>query len=116
MIMKQKSDSQQSYLIVGAGCFGASMIYHLKRELPSAQVILLDPISFPNPSAARHDLNKIFRADNQDIFYMTLAIEAQERCRISNAFYHESGMLHAEDKGMARAIWTMLMPSVKTTC
>jgi sarcosine oxidase/L-pipecolate oxidase len=74
--MKQKSDSQQSYLIVGASCFGASTIYHLKRELPPAQVTLLDPNSFPNPSAAGHDLNKIFRADNQDIFYMILAIEA----------------------------------------
>jgi sarcosine oxidase/L-pipecolate oxidase len=51
-------------------------------------------------------LNKIIRADYQDIFYMSIALEAQEYWRsdpIYKAFYHESGMLYAEDKGMARA-------------
>jgi len=62
--------TQQSYLIVGAGVFGASTALYLRQSDPSAIVTLLDQTSFPNPSAASHDLNKIIRADYDDIFYM----------------------------------------------
>lgn len=93
--------------MVGAGCFGASTAYHLKRDLPGSSVALIDRGSFPNPSAAAgHDLNKIIRADYQDIFYMKLALEAQQYWRsypVYRQFYHESDMLYAGDKGMARA-------------
>ena len=101
------SSLQKAYLIVGAGCFGVSTAYHLKKALPSAQITLLNQSSFPNPSAAGHDLNKIIRADYADIFYMKLALEAQEWWRsnpIFKEYYHESGMLIAEDKGLARAM------------
>jgi sarcosine oxidase/L-pipecolate oxidase len=100
------SVSNESYLIVGAGCFGASTALHLKQALPTSAVTLLDRSPFPNPSAAGHDLNKIIRADYQDIFYMRLALEAQKLWRsdpIYKEYYHESGMLYAEDNGMARA-------------
>jgi sarcosine oxidase / L-pipecolate oxidase len=104
--MEPKFPSQETYLIVGAGFFGASTAYHLKQTLPSAQITLLDRTSSLNPSAAGHNLNKIIWADYQDIFYMRLALEAQEYWRsdpIYKAYYHESGMLYAKDKGMARA-------------
>jgi sarcosine oxidase / L-pipecolate oxidase len=95
----------QSYLIVGAGVFGASTALHLRRLDPSATVTLLDRTSFPNPSAASHDVNKIIRADYDDIFYMKLALEAQKLWRddpIYSPYYHETGMLFAEDMGMGR--------------
>ncbi|KAH0559377.1 hypothetical protein GP486_004111 [Trichoglossum hirsutum] len=97
--------TQQSYLIVGAGMFGASTALHLRRSNPSATVTLLDRTPFPCPSAAAHDLNKIIRADYDDIFYMKLALEAQELWRtdpIYKPYYHESGMLFAENIGMGQ--------------
>src|ERR1700726_2402496 len=66
--MEPKSSSREAYLVVAAGCFGASTAQQLKQALPLAQITLLDRASFPNPSAAGHDLNKIIRADYQDIF------------------------------------------------
>lgn len=97
--------TQQSYLIVGAGVFGASTALYLRQSDPSAIVTLLDQTSFPNPSVASHDLNKIIRAEYDDIFYMKLALEAQRLWRsdpIYKPYYRESGMLFAEDMGMCR--------------
>jgi sarcosine oxidase/L-pipecolate oxidase len=92
------------YLIVGAGSRASTALY-LRQSDPSAIVTLLDQTSFPNPSAASHDLNKIIRADYDDIFYMKLALEAQRLWRsdpIYKPYYRESGMLFAEDMGMCR--------------
>ncbi|KAI9774044.1 MAG: hypothetical protein M1839_001929 [Geoglossum umbratile] len=99
------SSGHQSYLIVGAGAFGASTALHLRQSNPSASVTLLDRTPFPCPAAAAHDLNKIIRADYDDIFYMKLALEALEHWRndpIYKPYYHESGALFAEDTGMGR--------------
>lgn len=97
---------QETYIIVGAGIFGASTALYLSQERPSARITLVDRTPFPNPSAAAHDLNKIIRADYPDLLYMKLALEAQELWRrdsIHAPYYHESGMLFAEDFGMGRA-------------
>jgi sarcosine oxidase / L-pipecolate oxidase len=98
---------QQSYLIVGAGIFGVSTALHLQRSNPSAAVIILDRTPYPNPSAASHDLNKIVRADYDDLFYMKLALEALEFWRndpIYKPYYHETGMLFAENWGMGSRV------------
>jgi sarcosine oxidase/L-pipecolate oxidase len=97
---------RETYLIVGAGLFGASTALHLKRSSPSAVVILLDRTPFPCPSGAAYDLNKIIRAGYDDIFYVKLALEAQKMWRsdpIYQPFYHECGMLFSEYWGMGRA-------------
>jgi glycine/D-amino acid oxidase-like deaminating enzyme len=97
---------RETYLIVGAGLFGASTALHLIRSSPSAIVILLDRTPFPCPSAASHDLNKIIRAGYDDIFYVKLALEALKLWRsdpIYQPYYHESGMLFSEYWGMGRA-------------
>ena len=96
---------QKSYLIIGAGVFGASTALELRRVLPTAKVTLLDRAPFPNPSAASHDLSKIIRADYGDVFYMKLALEAQKLWRndpIYQPYYHESGMLYAVNRGMVQ--------------
>ncbi|KAE9378260.1 sarcosine oxidase [Stipitochalara longipes BDJ] len=95
----------ESFLIVGAGVFGASTALHLCRSKPRAKVTLLDRTPFPNPSAASHDLNKIVRADYDDIMYMELALEAVELWRndpIFKDYYHQTGMAFAENIGMGR--------------
>lgn len=95
--------SPQSYLIIGAGAFGASTALHLIRAHPTAQITLLDRTAYPSPYAAAHDLNKIIRADYDDKFYLQLALEAQRYWREDPLFapyYHETGMLLCEDFGM----------------
>ena len=97
--------SEPTYLILGAGCFGASTVYHLITEKPNARVTLIDRGPFPNPTAAAHDLNKIIRADYPDLVYMKLALEAQDQWRyepLFRPFYHETGMIFVEDFGMGR--------------
>ncbi|KAH8599191.1 sarcosine oxidase [Bisporella sp. PMI_857] len=102
--------AEESFIVVGAGCFGASTALHLSKEFQNAKITLIDR-SFPNPSAAGHDLNKIIRADYGDFFYTKLALESQDHWRsdpIYAPFYHESGMLYAEDKGYANALLSNL--------
>jgi sarcosine oxidase / L-pipecolate oxidase len=97
--------SGYSYLIIGAGVFGASTALHLKESDPSAHITLVDRTPFPCPYAASHDLNKIVRADYGDIFYSKLALEAQQGWRddaIYAPFYHESGLLNVENTGLGR--------------
>lgn len=94
------------YLIVGAGCFGASTALALKKAEPEANVILVDRAA-PSPSAAAHDLNKIIRAEYEDTMYMRLAIEAQEQwCTdpLLKSYYHETGILFAGIEGPGRTV------------
>src|SRR5947207_2834982 len=66
-----------SYIIVGAGVFGASTAYHLVKQHPEASVRLIDR-SFPCQVAASWDWNKVARADYEDEFYMEMALEAMD--------------------------------------
>ncbi|KAI0104519.1 sarcosine oxidase [Daldinia grandis] len=84
-------------LIVGAGCFGASTARFLKEADPDTDVILLDQAPFPDPAAAAHDLNKIVRAEYDDLMYMKLALEAKEAWSqadpVVTPFFHQTGAL-----------------------
>ncbi|KAI4163404.1 MAG: hypothetical protein LQ342_002911 [Letrouitia transgressa] len=89
--------SHHSYLIVGAGAFGASTAYHLIKEFPSAPITLIDRSSFPCPLAASYDWNKIVRADYGDPFYTQLATKAREKWKsdgLYSPFYHQSGLVN----------------------
>ena len=66
-----------SYIVVGAGVFGASTAYHLVKERPEAAVSLVD-LSFPCQVAASWDWNKVARADYEDDFYMEMALDAMD--------------------------------------
>ena len=90
------STADKSYIIVGAGVFGASTALHLIRAEPRAKVTLLDRNAYTAPTrvAASWDWNKVVRADYADIEYMRLALEAKERWAndaLWKPFYHESG-------------------------
>ena len=94
-----------SYIIVGAGVFGASTAYHLIKTSPSASITLIDRLPSPCPLAASYDVNKIVRADYGDKFYMELALQAQHEWRtdpLYSQFYHESGMVNVEGTGLGR--------------
>ena len=94
-----------SYLIIGAGIFGISSALHLKKTHPDSHVRLVDRTSTPCPAAASHDLSKIIRADYADLFYMKLALESLKEWKtnpIYSPFYHESGILIADDMGWGR--------------
>lgn len=96
--MEAPPAQSSSFLLIGAGCFGASTALYLKRSNPSAHVILLDRTPFPCPTAAAHDLNQIIRAEYEDLSYMRLALEAQKLWRsdpLLKPYYHETGILFA---------------------
>lgn len=57
-----------SYLIIGAGVFGASTALELSIAEPSAKIILIDQKPSPCPLAASYDYNKVVRTDYGDIF------------------------------------------------
>ena len=89
-----------SYIIVGAGVFGASTALYLSRQKPSPTIILVDRFPYPCPIAASHDINKIVRSDYGDIFYCKLGLKALKRWRTDPLFemwYHQSGLLKATD-------------------
>ncbi len=89
-----------SYIIVGAGVFGASSALHLSRQIPAPTIILVDRTPYPCPIAASHDINKIVRSDYGDIFYCELGLKTLERWRTDPLFkrwYHQSGLLKATD-------------------
>lgn len=87
-----------SYIIVGAGNFGAATALTLARR-GAAKVTLVDSAAFPNPFAASHDVNKIVRDDYPDKLYMRMLIKAMAKWRddgLYSAHYHEVGMLRAD--------------------
>ncbi|KAI8625007.1 sarcosine oxidase [Xylariaceae sp. FL1651] len=99
--------ASSSYMIVGAGVFGASTALHLARTLPNAKITLVDQ-QRPNQAAASSDLNKVIRADYDDIVYMQLGLEAQASWRndpIFKPWYHESGLLMVEPRGVGRKVY-----------
>ncbi|KAF3480946.1 sarcosine oxidase [Arthroderma uncinatum] len=96
-----------SYLIIGAGCFGASTALHLARSEPGARITLLDRTPFPCPSAAAHDLNKIIRSEYTDEFYMRLALEAIRAWKsdpIFSPYFQQTGILFATTQEHASKI------------
>ena len=98
---------KNSYLIVGAGCMGASTALHLKQLLPLSSVTLVDRARFPNPAAAAHDLNKVVRTDYDELFYMKLALEAMDMWKTDPLFslhYHETGVMWADSDEMSKTV------------
>ncbi|KND90552.1 L-saccharopine oxidase [Tolypocladium ophioglossoides CBS 100239] len=86
-----------SYLIIGAGNFGAATALTLAKR--GAKVTLIDTAAYPNPRAASHDVNKIVRDDYPDRLYMRMLIKAMPKWRndeLYSTFYHEVGMLRAD--------------------
>ncbi|KAJ0307470.1 uncharacterized protein N0V96_003298 [Colletotrichum fioriniae] len=89
--------STGSYLIIGAGVFGASTALHLIRAYPDASITLVDRNAYDAPIrvAASWDWNKVVRADYVDIEYMRLCLEAKKYWSedpIWKPYYHESGV------------------------
>ncbi|KAL8760160.1 MAG: hypothetical protein Q9184_003417 [Pyrenodesmia sp. 2 TL-2023] len=105
LIKMSPSTAAPSFIIVGAGIFGASTAYHLAKAIPSAAITLIDRSPYPCPLAASYDYNKIVRADYGDKFYMSLALKSQHQWRtdpLYNQFFHESGMVNIEGTGLGR--------------
>ena len=99
------SSASPSFIIVGAGIFGASTAYHLSKAIPNAAITLVDRSPYPCPLAASYDYNKIVRADYGDKFYMSLALKSQHEWRtdpLYKQFFHESGMVNIEGTGLGR--------------
>jgi sarcosine oxidase / L-pipecolate oxidase len=101
------ADPSASYLIVGAGVFGASTALHLIQKYPTATVSLVDRAPFPSQVAASWDLNKVVRADYTDIVYVEKVLEAKKKWRgdpLFSPYYHESGLVYIAAGDFARTV------------
>lgn len=106
-IMGGPNKTDDSYVIVGAGVFGASVATHLIHKYPDANVVLIDRGPFPHEAGASWDWNKVVRADYTSLVYMELAIEALEAWRtdpLYNTYYHESGLIWADPTDRPKTI------------
>lgn len=98
MTSNESSVSQptSSYLILGAGVFGASTAHHLIQRHPDAPITLVDRTRGSCEVGASWDWNKIVRADYEDVFYMALALEALDLWKdepLYSQFFHQSGVV-----------------------
>jgi sarcosine oxidase / L-pipecolate oxidase len=110
---------QMSYIIVGAGVFGASLAHHLSLAPgPRSTITLIDRGPFPPSLAASTDCNKIVRADYAIPFYMELAVEAinawktwpefsrkagDTPCVEDDRVYHPTGWISCDQQGSDHA-------------
>ncbi|KAK4040494.1 hypothetical protein C8A01DRAFT_46211 [Parachaetomium inaequale] len=92
--------TRTSYLVVGAGVFGASAALALARSRPSESIILVDK-SLPPRQSASWDCAKVVRADYTDILYARLALEAKNRWR-ADPLYNRPGLAN-ESSGWVEA-------------
>ena len=101
-LSKTSAEIIPSYIILGAGVFGASTAYHLIKKYPSASITLVDRTTGPCQNAASWDWNKVVRADYEDPFYMRLALEAMDFWTedvLFKPYFHRNG-----------AVWIMPNP------
>ncbi|KAK3316793.1 FAD dependent oxidoreductase [Apodospora peruviana] len=99
-------EQEPSYLIIGAGAFGASTALHLIRTHPNTSITLVDRDAHTAPFrvAASWDWNKVIRADYSDPEYSKLGVEAQTLWRndpIFREWYHESGVVWIKSSAAA---------------
>lgn len=90
------TSSVSSYVVVGAGVFGASTALELVKAGQKVTVLERSQDGFHSPDAASNDLNKIVRADYSDPHYRDLAketISIWRRSPLLSRFYHETGVL-----------------------
>ncbi|EPQ31355.1 uncharacterized protein PFL1_00690 [Pseudozyma flocculosa PF-1] len=95
--MPHQPQSQPSFLIVGAGVYGASTALTLAR-LGYRSITVLDRSTdgFAAPDAASNDVNKIARSAYSAPLYRNLAKEALSQWRTDptiSRFYHEVGLV-----------------------
>ncbi|KAK0659138.1 putative sarcosine oxidase [Cercophora samala] len=103
----REARDEESYIIVGAGAFGASTALHLIQKHPSAKVYLLDRGPFPHEAGASWDWNKVIRADYTTPVYMELALEALQKWRkdpLYQKFFHQSGLAWVSNSDFAQTI------------
>ncbi|RDA84603.1 hypothetical protein CP532_6037, partial [Ophiocordyceps camponoti-leonardi (nom. inval.)] len=93
------SGPMTSFLIIGAGNFGAATALTLAKR-GGSRVTLVDSAAYPNPRAASHDVNKIVRDDYPDMLYKRMLIKAMPKWRgdeLYSPFYHEVGMARVDE-------------------
>lgn len=86
------ASSEYDYIIVGAGCWGASTALALKRWQPGLRILMFDGI---HTRTASQDINKIVHSTYPVSEYAELAEEAQHLWKEDpyRQFYHECGWI-----------------------
>jgi len=94
-----------SFIVLGAGAFGASTALALSQSYPSKSIVLMDK-EIPCKRGASWDWTKVIRADYTDIFYTRLAIEAKDEWRKNPLYsgnYHETGLIWVDESGFSKS-------------
>ncbi|KAK3390090.1 FAD dependent oxidoreductase [Podospora didyma] len=112
---------EQSFIIVGAGNFGAATALALKQDKTrNVKVTLIDTTTYPNPGAASHDVNKIIRPDYADLDYMKLMAEVMpcwQTDELYKPFYHEVGVVRVDSSSFSDDVmknYDIMYPDDKT--
>ncbi|OAL20544.1 hypothetical protein AYO22_08845 [Fonsecaea multimorphosa] len=95
-----------SFIVLGAGVFGASTALALVQSYPSKSIALIDR-EIPRRQGASWDWTKVIRADYTDIFYTRLALEAKDIWRNDPLYsenYHETGLVWVDESGFSKAV------------
>jgi len=95
------------FVIVSSSVFGASTALHLVRTKSQYRVVLIDKKSFPAPSAASSDLNKIIRIEYNNPWYMKLAVKAQKAWKkdlIYSKFFHQAPLVSPDNSSILERI------------
>ncbi|KAF1982166.1 hypothetical protein K402DRAFT_363324 [Aulographum hederae CBS 113979] len=98
--------SWKSYIIVGAGEFGSSTVYHLMKQNHNAFTRLIDRTLFPYQNGASWERTKIIRVDHLSEMYLRQALEALEVWWnfLFEQFYHQSGLVMLPDNDLPEEI------------
>jgi sarcosine oxidase/L-pipecolate oxidase len=67
-------DKTQPVIIIGGGAWGLSTALHLTRDGYTDITVFERAEEIPSPYSAAYDLNKIVRAEYEDLFYTNLAL------------------------------------------
>ncbi|OAP58533.1 hypothetical protein AYL99_07623 [Fonsecaea erecta] len=95
-----------SFIVLGAGVFGASTALALVQSDPSKSIVLIDR-KIPHRQGASWDWTKVIRADYTDIVYARLALEAKDIWRNNPLYsenYHETGLVWVDESGFSKAV------------
>ncbi|KAH7029537.1 FAD dependent oxidoreductase [Microdochium trichocladiopsis] len=95
--MACKNTTQESVLILGAGCFGLATAHQLANAGYTDITVLDKDDVVPSRFSAANDLNKVIRAEYPDLLYTDLSLKAIKKWQTDPLYtphYHETGFLN----------------------
>ncbi|KAB2575345.1 L-saccharopine oxidase [Lasiodiplodia theobromae] len=89
-------DRNEPIIVVGAGAFGLSTVFHLSQAGYTNISVFEQDSQVPPRQSAANDINKIVRAEYEDPFYTELTVKAIAAWKtpLFAPHFHQTGFLH----------------------